>query len=573
MDLTWFWNLTFAAETQYEPINMELRPEQIEMWVDDLMFRLNPALEGNYKQKVHAFNNNARRFYQQTDWVFTAFIVKADNDEDNWFDNSKAGAHAELGGPFLILPYSSMTRDLFNDMFLYGMAQVFWATTEHVGSTHNCGHYSGYLNIKNGNKYNRDPFGTIWDCQKDIASECILNHAAVTGWGYEEQPCDFTQKQLGYRLKNTPAGPVPDIFAAAPEINFATATPETVLSVDDPITFTAVAQAVANKNSLQPTPRRSYAAPIKKVSYKIYKNPGDVYPLAGPIPLAPNDGIIDEITEEFEVGIDFLPTGQSTLRIIAMNEFNAVDSTQKTIHYFGLAYSHFSATPKLEGGVTLEWSLDDETFGAELELKRIDYDNDMADATVPGEENLPPEGYNNDGTPRYRFFDATVTPGQKYGYYVRGHISIPLGGGEVLELNPESAVRTVTAPIPVAEGILSSPVPNPYGPSSAGRKILVSVRIPGQVNVAASRSVGGMGRTPGQGGIPDIPDPIGVTVNVYDVAGRRVKQLLDMGTYESIVNVEWDGTNSGGVPVPTGMYFLQARIGDVTDSKKILVLR
>jgi len=574
MDLTWFWNVTFAAETQYEPINMELRPEQIGMWVEDLMGRLNPALEGDYRERVHGFNNNGRRFYQETDWVFSAFIVNGENDEDHWFDNSKTRVHAELGGPFLIVPYSTVMRDLLNDMFLYGMAQVFWATTEHIGSQHDCTDFSGYLNIKNGNTNKLDPWGKIWDCSRiNLAKQCIVNHDHVTGWGYEEQPCNWTQKQLGYKFRSTAAGPVPDIFAAPPAIDFATAEPETVLSTENPIWFTATAQAVANQNPKQPMPQRSYAAPIKKVSYKVYKHPGDVYPLAGPIPLEPVDGVIDEITEEFEVGIDFIPTGESTLRIIAMNEFNGVDSTQKTIRFFGLAYSHFSATPALEGGITLEWSLDDETFGAELALWRIEYDNDMAEAVVPGAEQLQPVGYNNDGTPRYKFFDGMVTPGQKYGYYVHGHISIPLGGGEFLELEPKSTVRTVTAPIPVQAGLLSPPVPNPYGPASAGKNIVLSVRILGQVDVSASQSVGGMGRAPGQGGILNAPDPIGVTVCVYDVAGRRVKNLLDEATYQSILNVHWDGNNTRGVPVPTGVYFVQARIGDVTDAKKIIVLR
>ena len=60
---------------------------------------------------------------------------------------------------------------------------------------------------------------------------------------------------------------------------------------------------------------------------------------------------------------------------------------------------------------------------------------------------------------------------------------------------------------------------------------------------------------------------------MYDVAGRRVKLLVDDAVFDSVVNVKWDGTNSNGDPVPTGMYFISARVGDVTGSRKVLIIR
>jgi flagellar hook assembly protein FlgD len=60
---------------------------------------------------------------------------------------------------------------------------------------------------------------------------------------------------------------------------------------------------------------------------------------------------------------------------------------------------------------------------------------------------------------------------------------------------------------------------------------------------------------------------------VYDVAGREVRILIDQAVYAPVMNVEWDGRNKAGRRVPSGMYFIKARAAEVSDTKKVLVIR
>ena len=82
---------------------------------------------------------------------------------------------------------------------------------------------------------------------------------------------------------------------------------------------------------------------------------------------------------------------------------------------------------------------------------------------------------------------------------------------------------------------------------------MVSVEIAGAYGVPLIRPTTGPRRAAAQGAVPE---PIGLTVYVYDVVGRRVKMLMDDAIFDAVVNIKWDGTNSNGDPVPSGMYFI-----------------
>ncbi|HET6347725.1 MAG TPA: T9SS type A sorting domain-containing protein [Candidatus Krumholzibacteria bacterium] len=64
-----------------------------------------------------------------------------------------------------------------------------------------------------------------------------------------------------------------------------------------------------------------------------------------------------------------------------------------------------------------------------------------------------------------------------------------------------------------------------------------------------------------------------VSLVVYDVAGRQVRVLVDQhrspGTYES----PWDGRDSRGNPVASGVYFYRLHAGTFTDTKKMVLLK
>ena len=57
---------------------------------------------------------------------------------------------------------------------------------------------------------------------------------------------------------------------------------------------------------------------------------------------------------------------------------------------------------------------------------------------------------------------------------------------------------------------------------------------------------------------------------VYDAAGRKGKHLSSATQSES--TLRWDGTDSGGKRLKAGVYFCRFTAGDMTLSKKVVLL-
>ena len=65
-----------------------------------------------------------------------------------------------------------------------------------------------------------------------------------------------------------------------------------------------------------------------------------------------------------------------------------------------------------------------------------------------------------------------------------------------------------------------------------------------------------------------------LTCEVYDVAGRRVKTLIDRNLLPGIHRVTWDGRNESGTGVASGVYFVRVkRNGSPEAVKKIVLMR
>ncbi|NNE42928.1 MAG: T9SS type A sorting domain-containing protein, partial [Gemmatimonadetes bacterium] len=63
-----------------------------------------------------------------------------------------------------------------------------------------------------------------------------------------------------------------------------------------------------------------------------------------------------------------------------------------------------------------------------------------------------------------------------------------------------------------------------------------------------------------------------VTVTVYDVAGRRVRQVHDGLLLPGRHRIAWDGRNGNGAHVPAGVYLARVEMGDFRESRKIVLL-
>ena len=65
----------------------------------------------------------------------------------------------------------------------------------------------------------------------------------------------------------------------------------------------------------------------------------------------------------------------------------------------------------------------------------------------------------------------------------------------------------------------------------------------------------------------------GTLLQVYDIAGKPIKTIVDRAETQGNKEKIWDGTDNKGEKVPTGLYFLKLETGKYKLTKKITLLR
>jgi flagellar hook assembly protein FlgD len=68
-------------------------------------------------------------------------------------------------------------------------------------------------------------------------------------------------------------------------------------------------------------------------------------------------------------------------------------------------------------------------------------------------------------------------------------------------------------------------------------------------------------------------DPYKVSVALYDIMGRQVRQLVYSMKAPGNYTVAWDGKNNAGLYAATGMYFCRIEANEFNSVKKITVIR
>jgi len=71
----------------------------------------------------------------------------------------------------------------------------------------------------------------------------------------------------------------------------------------------------------------------------------------------------------------------------------------------------------------------------------------------------------------------------------------------------------------------------------------------------------------------DLPRSARVTVDVFDILGRRVATLMDENLEAGPQETEWDGTNDNGRSVASGIYFYRVSYDKVSQTKKMLLIK
>jgi hypothetical protein len=182
--------------------------------------------------------------------------------------------------------------------------------------------------------------------------------------------------------------------------------------------------------------------------------------------------------------------------------------------------ARFDATPT-DAGIRLDWTISADEPIAELRLLRRT--GTEANLTISGGGALSPDATS--------FIDTRVEPGRAYSYT----LEVIRTDGFVVT----SQIETATA---ASAGLsMEQNYPNPFNPSTTITFTL--------------------------------PERASVELSVYTTDGKLVTTIVDGVMDAGYRKVEWDGTNSRGVPVSSGVYFYRLEAGKQVLTRKMLLLK
>ena len=70
-----------------------------------------------------------------------------------------------------------------------------------------------------------------------------------------------------------------------------------------------------------------------------------------------------------------------------------------------------------------------------------------------------------------------------------------------------------------------------------------------------------------------LSEPANVRLQIYDVAGRLVRTLVDENREAGVFNETWEGLDNGGCSIASGVYFYRLIVGDFVQTRKMVLLR
>jgi hypothetical protein len=70
-----------------------------------------------------------------------------------------------------------------------------------------------------------------------------------------------------------------------------------------------------------------------------------------------------------------------------------------------------------------------------------------------------------------------------------------------------------------------------------------------------------------------LPKREDVTIDIFNLLGQKVRTLVDEYKSAGTYHITWDGTDTSGNPLATGIYFCRFRAGDHVQSKKMLLIK
>jgi flagellar hook assembly protein FlgD len=70
-----------------------------------------------------------------------------------------------------------------------------------------------------------------------------------------------------------------------------------------------------------------------------------------------------------------------------------------------------------------------------------------------------------------------------------------------------------------------------------------------------------------------VPSPSHVNIEVFNILGRKIRTLIDESKPAGEYRIRWDGNNSQGQAVSTGIYFYRCRAGSFVETKKMILMK
>ena len=70
-----------------------------------------------------------------------------------------------------------------------------------------------------------------------------------------------------------------------------------------------------------------------------------------------------------------------------------------------------------------------------------------------------------------------------------------------------------------------------------------------------------------------LPERSNVSINIYDMNGRFVKNLIKNTQNAGLRSIQWDATNHKGLNVTAGVYLYKIEAGIFIDTKKMVLLK
>ena len=70
-----------------------------------------------------------------------------------------------------------------------------------------------------------------------------------------------------------------------------------------------------------------------------------------------------------------------------------------------------------------------------------------------------------------------------------------------------------------------------------------------------------------------LPKTANVTISIYEINGKLIKEILNRKQNEGVHRVIWDGTNQNNIRVASGIYIYTIKSDNLLASKKLILIK